>query len=124
MDTTNHGGAANDTTNRTQTVAAIGDVPANCSQYVVRTTAHLQTYTCKCGEFFADRASFVAHQQSTARPLATVEYFDVAHSGPGWYWHSSLTDDAVGPFATAEAAIVAAESNGYRHIVVNGKAAA
>jgi len=114
MDTTNHGGAADDTTNRTQTVSAIGDVPANCSQYVVRTTTRLQTYTCKCGEFFADRASFVAHQQSTAKPIATVEYFDVAHAGPGWYWHSSLTDDAVGPFATCSLAAMAAHDAGCR----------
>lgn len=56
-----------------------------------------------------------------AKPLAVVEYFDVAHRGPGWYWHSSLTDDAVGPFVSANDATDAASEHGYR---VTTKAAA
>jgi len=50
----------------------------------------------------------------SVKPLAIVEYFDVAHGGPGWYWHSDLTDEPVGSFRHASDAALAAMAKGYR----------
>lgn len=65
-----------------------------------------------------DRTQTSSDVAPRTKPLAVVEYFDVAHGGPGWYWHSSLTDDAVGPFDSDVSATTAATSNGYRVNVI------